>query len=272
MAVKPSTMAYFKKRTRRFIEQDINEKLLRLGTEMAEDVGNLMVEYARNLLKTRATPSPESQGLINQIAESIHLEDVEQRAVFSSTKNNKKIVGGKVMRVPIDKNNLVMFLEYGTGLEGDKNHHPNADNIGWRYAINDGTEKVITMKSGPNYTKRKIYKKWYTKVFSSTQRGFVFKYTGRQYLDRKDKIFKNGFRLDKDDTSTKFSFIRGHIDKKTGKKTADYFRRVGFDSKATPTQTEYAFSSGLKATRFIYDTKTKGLPEILSQYQEEFKK
>jgi hypothetical protein len=32
--------------------------------------------------------------------------------------------------------NLIMFLEYGTGLAGDKHQHPQASKIGWQYAVN----------------------------------------------------------------------------------------------------------------------------------------
>ena len=255
-------LSYQLKRARRAVEQDINEKMLRFGPEASEDIGNLMVEYCRNLLRTRANPAPQSKGIINKIAESIHLEDVKGRAVFSSTKNNKKILGGKILKVPIDKDRLVMFLEYGTGLVSDDEKHPEAGSINWRYAVNDGKPKTIMrkLKRGNSFIKYPVNIDWYTQKFN--RRGFVFKYKGNEYIDRNDVLFSNFYQRFRKQPKPYLS--------KTGKLVQpkqSFYTLYNEEAEST-----YVFSSGLKPIRFIYDTRKQGLPEIISQYREDFKK
>lgn len=279
MAKQHPNMAQTLKRLRRAIEQDINEKMLRLGERASEDIGNAMVDYCKNLLLTRATPAPQSQGLINQIAESIRLEDAngssgKGRAVFSSTKNNRKFLAGKVLKVPIDKDKLVVFLEYGTGLEGanDGKGHPEASAFGWEYAINDGVpremHKTYTFAeiSGDNkqIKSREIFRnqEWYVNKFG--RRGFVFKYKGREYLDSKDIVFKN---VHDDEGSIDGSYLRLVVPKK-GKQKPYWRMNRNQQVKTDATKSTYAFSSGLKPLRFIYDTRKQGLPKIISDYKE----
>jgi hypothetical protein len=269
-------MAYALKRTRRAIEQEINERALRLGEEASDTISQLMVEYCRNLLIQRAEPAPQSMGTISMIAESIHTEKASGneeggRAVFNSTKNNKKRFGGRVMKVPMDKNKLVMFLEYGTGLEGQSNPHPDASSFGWEYAINDGKVKEVNKKYGyienDKLKARKIFRnqEWYVDKFG--RRGFIFRYRGKEYLDSKDIVFKNTYN---EDGPAEGSYALKYIQPKKGKQKP-YWRRNRVIEGLDATKKMYAFSSGLKPLRFIYDTRKNGLPEIIKMLREEYK-
>ena len=128
--------------------------------------------------------------------------------------------------IPEDPEGLVMFLEYGTGLDGDMSGHPE----GWAYAVN---EKDYVTYGG--------------------REGFVFDKTPKDYtpyIDENDvvgltetKVFESERELVKV-TSPRYK-VRAYYRKRPhGAKTFTYKRKR--DNKV--------FSSGLVATKFIYDT------------------
>lgn len=266
-------MAQTLKRWRRAIEQEINERALRLGEETSENIATSVIQYAKDLLKQRTNSSPK----IMQIAESFRVEDAtgengKGRAVFSSTKNKKKRLTGKVVKFPVDKDKLIMFLEYGTGIKGKNNPHPEAGAFGWEYAINDRKTKetmkrygYINYENGEKVAKsRTIFRnqEWYVDKFG--ERGFIFKYKGNEYLDKDDIIFKNMH----DGETSDGSYYTKLVTPKSGKQKP-YWRRNRVNS-LTATKSQYVFSQGIEPVRFIYDTRKNGVPEIIETIRNEF--
>lgn len=219
------------KKARRQFEAVINEACLRRGSEFSRNASEKFVEEARNNLLRDSNPAPESTGLIASIANSITYEE-SKRALYrkGTTKGKPKEVSGYVVRIPIDREGLVMFLEYGTGLNGLRNRNQEAKQIGWEYAVN--RDKYVTF---------------------GTKRGFIFRSTGRNYIDNDDYKFKHRY------LSTT-EFVRGYIrtTKKTGKQTyVKGYRRARRTPKMVEGKKTWVLSSGITPVRFIYRAKNK---------------
>lgn len=242
------------KKFRRDLEYAINEKALRRGYDISFDVAEKFVDLAKNNLD-KAQPAPESQHLIDNIKESIEVEAFAKTGRTLSRRsgeneNKPKFATGAVVRIPIDKEGLVMFLEYGTGLKGLRQPHPESTDskvegfkVGWQYAINRNKTKTVMLRNSRNeliQTTQPCY------IVRDGKRGFVFKYKSGVYIDREDVIFRNEY-------NTKYSWVKGYTDK-NGRVVSPYVR-YHKNIKTYTSKNQYVLSSGITPVRFIYDAK-----------------
>lgn len=203
------------------------------SSKIGERVANAFVESARNKLETRATPKGSSKQLIDNIKRSMYYVKLNDNTYS--------------VRIPMDSEGLVMFLEYGTGLQGTFEPHPEAGDIGWNYAVN-GIKYI-------NY---------------GGKRGFIFKEkdsgNGKrgmrlsQYLDENDIAGLYERREYVSDTQ----WVKGYT-RKDGTVVKRYVRtrpkeKTNLYYQFKPNR---IFSQGLKPVRFIYDTKQQIL-ELLA--------
>ena len=222
-------------KARRNFEAIVNEYALRRGEEFSKRVAERFVEEARKNLLSDSNPAPESVGLISSIASNItYTKSARTLNRKGTTKGKPKVATGYVVKIPMDREGLVMFLEYGTGLNGlrykDKLFKAEASRIGWKYAIN-----------------RENYKTF------GTKRGFIFRSTGKNYIDNDDYKFRHRY------LSTT-EFVRGYIrtTKKTGKQTyVKGYRRARRTPKMVEGKKTWVLSSGITPVRFIYRAKNK---------------
>lgn len=263
------------KKFRRDLDKVINEKILRLGEDVSDAVAYNFVRVAQSKLERYGSQNAEdanSYSKIQQISDSIELVDETKRTLTSGNRY-KKTKTGTTVRIPIDKDKLVLFLEYGTGLEGKNDPHEEANRFGWGYAINDNTVKVTNTKY------RSFVTNWYPSIEGNGfyKRGFVFKYKN-QYLDKNDYIFKNKYSEIKDIVikekfiSVPQTIMHSKLGKEYTRRAYSYLRKLRPDQYITSRieieregKNEYVVSSGLKPARFIYDTKTQ-IRQILRKY------
>ena len=244
--------AKIKKQFRRDLYMTISRELLKHGEEKSLKGAVFFIdEMKKNLDK--ATPAPESQGLISQIKNSFYVEETKRRM-------DGETVKGWNVRIPIDRRGLVLYLEYGTGLTGKKFSHPQLDVmkldrsffaegekstfVTWKYAINYGKTRPVKVKN--RYTNRffEIELPYYTKM--DGEEGFVFRKRPDSYIDVDDKPFKN--RLE-----TKYSWVKGYKDAK-GRVVKPYMR-YHKDTKSYLSKSTYIFTRGLNSIHYIYDAK-----------------
>ena len=263
------------KKFRRDLDKVINEKILRLGEDVSDAVAYNFVRVAQSKLERYGSQNAKdanSYSKIQQISDSIELVDETKRTLTSGNRY-KKTKTGTTVRIPIDKDKLVLFLEYGTGLEGKNDPHEEANRFGWGYAINDNTVKVTNTKY------RSFVTNWYPSIEANGfyRRGFVFKYKN-QYLDKNDNIFKNKYSEIKDIVikekfiSVPQTIMHSKLGKEYTRRAYSYLRKLRPDQYITSqieieheSKNEYVVSSGLKPARFIYDTKTQ-IRQILRKY------
>ena len=259
---KSSEFKYSLKRFRRDLEQVVNEKALKISQELSTKTAFAFQKLARDNLKNFNESSEESQHLVDMVSRNIVVVDANDRQITTthtdSTKTGKnKKVGkftGCAVKVKMDKQGLAMFLEYGTGLEGDANKHPEAKRFNWEYAVNDNTERITTDKSykkdGPNTERRTA---WYPTLFG--KKGFVFKKTSESYFGKSDIKFKNGLY---GVNSQKYIFVPptpmvSKLGKPFTRRQYTYFRRKKKEYEYT--KSDYIISSGIKPVMYIYNAK-----------------
>ena len=279
------------KKFRKDIEQLINERALQVSKGFSKDVAEAFVVNARRKLIQDSVPSSRSIGLVDNIANSIVVEDLSSnpsfgskkkptRTIYSSSKNLPYQVTGSVVRVPVDKDKLVLFLEYGTGLSGKDNPHPEASRVGWEYAINDGTRNEVIRKEG-YYHKYSDWQEWY--FFYGGEKGFAFKPKDNSYIQRYpqiDESFYNArtiyYEEDQLVEYTKEIYVpETQMVSKKGKRftrsSYHYPRKFQRIEKVLVedvdwNDTEYIFTKGIVPVKFIYDTKVK-IREALDKYR-----
>ncbi|CAJ0592332.1 unnamed protein product [Cylicocyclus nassatus] len=177
------------KKYRRNFDEAINEKMMRLGSEVADTVAYAVATKAQDKLiqygATRAKNS-KSMALIQELADSIEIVDEKSRVVSTGSGYYayKKKISGPLVKIPTGKNRIALFLEFGTGLVGANSRSDDikeeSKRFGWRYAINDGTEKTINTLIG------KFKTKWYPTITLESGRkitGFIFRRKGEEYKD-----------------------------------------------------------------------------------------
>ena len=236
----------------------VNNKLVGIGNDMSFLVAEGFVNNARNNLD-RATPAPESAHLIEEIKQSISISPVERK------KDGEKITVGHKVNIPIDNEGLVMFLEYGTGLVGDRNKHPQTDALkaysggrvmNWKYAVNKDKYRPVKMRNKFN-RQVDVNLPYYTE--RDGKKGFVFIKQPNRYIDSNDTVFMNN------PYTSKYSWVRGYEVKN---KDGEVIRRVrpyvryNVKPKTHYYKREYVFSEGLKPTRFIYDAKLQTIQAL----------
>ena len=242
------------KKFRRDLEQSINEKALRRGYETSYDVAERFVEFAKKNLDN-AKPTPESQHLVDQIKDSIEVENFSMTGRTLSRRNGEnpdkpRFQTGAVVRVPIDKDGLVMFLEYGTGLKGKREPHPESVDskfdgfkVGWKYAVNLNNYKTVTLRDDKNKPTQVTQPCYITR---NGKRGFVFKKRDASYIDKEDVLFKNEY-------TSQYRWVKGYTDKNG--RVVKAFTRRNKNPRTYTSKTTYVLSTGITPVRFIYDAK-----------------
>lgn len=239
------------KKFRRDFEENINERALRRGEEISEQIAQKFVGLVKSNLD-RADPAPESKGIIESIKESIHYDKTSRALSRRQSYKGKypKVAEGYVAYIPVDKEGMVMFLEYGTGLKGKENPHPESVEaevegfkIGWRYAVHLNESRPVTHSNrfGKKITENLPY---YVNLFG--KKGFVFKKKNNNYIDREDIVFKS-------EKKVKYNWVKGYV-RKDGTRVKPY-TRYSKKGRTITSKTQYVLSSGIKPTRFVYDAK-----------------
>lgn len=145
------------------------------------------------------------------------------QGIFARRYNGKWRV---VVSRQFDEEGILIFLEYGTGLVGKANKHPEAGKVGWDYAINED-----------DYKRR-----------SNGKTGWFFRPQGLdRYIDKDDiaEIYKRSFKAE---GNKPFSI--------------EYYDRYGNGggglwktNRIAGSTAKVVFSSGIKPVRYLYNTK-----------------
>lgn len=252
-----TTYGAISKLARRRLEKAINERALLLGEKASKVIAEDFAKTAKGILEkysdTNAKDSA-SKSAIQSVSNSITVKKKEGGYKVSNSRQKT----GYTVEVPFgSRNKLAMYLEYGTGLEGDGDEHPEAESLGWRYATKDKTKKTIDSPL-TRVGSRTI--DWYPtlNINGVEKKGFVFKYKG-QYLDKEDILFRNK-RVEKV-PAVKIKMIEEYPShSKYGKPfiVPAHPRRVRYKEKVeVESKQEYAISSGIKPARYIYTSKMK---------------
>lgn len=226
------------KRLEKQLSSALNERAEKLVLGLSDGVVDLFEHNAKQRLRSRATPKEGiSELLVENVCENITHEEMGYYSP-SSGRLTKKIT------VIPDKENLYMFLEYGTGFRGWWNQNPDAHKAGWEYVVN------------PSHHVRK----------EAGIAGWFFNFSGDNYLDKNDE-YPNVVKV----KYTQTTQMGGGFTDKNGRHVRRYRRRrntnkTGEFSEFIKEYTQYkwAFSTGIEAVRYFYDTKQE-LRNVISE-------
>lgn len=208
----------------------IRTKSRNLENEVSLRICECFVKRARARLLQRATPATaESEAQVLELAYSIRTRMLPDGRGYS-------------VRIPADREGLFMFLEFGTGLVGEGQAHPEASNIGWEYGVN--RENYISggwiFNPNPNIPYRFTSKGEMT----YNMRGLepVGEETGFAYIDQNDHYPMRENKKVKSKKGKVYTYVR---------------------------ERNRVFSRGLVPTRYIYDTKQdiKNFYRMLASYK-----
>lgn len=220
------------------IEKYINEKVVNFAGNLTNNLAEAVVAGARKRLLERATPKDEqSKAKIIQLANSIHIGK-------SKDKLSRTVI------IPKGDEGLGMFLEYGTGLVGESNPHPEATKLGWSYAINKQSYRFA--KASPE---------------SMSKLGFIF-HKSNTYLDENDinPLYRRSYKHIKGKVYR--VYVKEYTDK-LGRHRGGYWKTVERKEKDYEYHywyKQWVHSQGLKPLRYVYDTK-RNLNRIIGQYK-----
>lgn len=207
------------------VESFVQDKVQELEKDISSEIAKAIQAGAKNKLINRATPKDStSSSLLLDVSDNILVSEDDY---------------GHYVTVGQDDEGLALFLEYGTGLVGREDPHPDASNVGWNYAVNE-QDYTIARESQ--------YNKW--------KRGFRFK-RFNNYLDVNDvnPIYYHSTKTVKPNVYV--SKTKPHTDKR-GRLISGYerviTRRGGF-YEYHQYYPQWALSQGLKPLRYMYDTK-----------------
>ena len=215
----------------------ISKQSLNFGNKFATLYAEAFVAGARKRLIDRATPrDAQSAELVRELASSIHI--------------GKSSDGSRAVIVPVGREGLGMFLEYGTGLIGEKNEHPSAKRIGWDYAENK--DSYMFCKASPD---------------TMSKFGFIFRRTDN-YLDGNDinPLYRVSYKHTKGKVYRKE--ISGYTDR-LGRKRESYYKTIERKEKEYTYHywyRQWVLSQGLKPLRYMYDTRIS-LSGIVTRYR-----
>ncbi len=209
------------KQTRNRIEDYINERANHKANEITSKIVDLFVKRAKDRLDRFADDESvdgESASLVKALKGNISSEKSDYPKNYN------------VVRFKRDPYGLMMYLEYGTGLVGEQNKHPDADYAGWSYAINRNRYKRLPSMY---YSNTKGYGWFFTRKPTS----FVSKSDVDIHQYTRDEIVK----------------VQQHIVVKRGKRAGtEYDRMQPYHKKSQSSRS--IFTQGIKPVRFIYDT------------------
>ena len=230
----------------------INKYMIDYGVKKSKQLCDTFVDVAKRTLDD-ATPAPESKHFIEEIKSRIKIKKRFRKSSRKGKKINQHLVAYTI-NIPVDSQGLVMFLEYGTGLEGLRDQHEETKTktsfgktfkpkVNWEYAVNKDKQRVVTLRNKFNQTYQDTQPCYITR---NGKRGFVFKKKKNSYIDIKDVEFHNVLEA-------KASWVKGYIDK-NGRVVKPY-ARYHKDTRYYTGKNTYVLSSGLKPVRFIYKAK-----------------
>lgn len=189
----------------------------RICQDLSKKICDVFVDKAKENLN-RATPKDGiSNALVEQVKNNIY-------ASRSASKESKWIIS-----VDRDPEDLCMFLEYGTGLNGGFEPHPEASKIGWDYMVNVDNPKIY---------------KWY-----KNDLGWFFSANKSTYIDEHDEypvVEYKTMGIAEDDV--KPYFRKGKL---VNLKGYHRVRPYYLNGKIKET----VFSHGLYPVRYFYDAK-----------------
>lgn len=211
----------FKKDLRRTVRDRI-EGQDGIGNRLAKALCRTFLDIAGSVLKRKATPNDtHSRNKINEIVDSMYMA------------GGGEYYGVReyIAKIPLDSEGLVMFLEFGTGLIGERQGYDSySEKFQWAYAIHRSKYKTITNTESGNFGKT----------------GWFFTNKNRKYVD------KNDFKVHQIDI-LKRVIKRQVITPQRGNQKKSYVRyqpynihRKGYAS---------VFSEGLKPIRYYYTAK-----------------
>ena len=243
---------------RRLFKQ-INREMIDYGTKKSKKIAEEFVKIAKMNLE-EATPAPESEHFISEIASRIKIKKRFRKASKKGKKINQHLVAYTI-NIPIDKQGLVMYLEYGTGIKGLRDQHEEArkktfsgvpikQKVRWEYAVNRHKYRTVMLKNRYNQRVKVTQPCYFVK---DNHLGFVFKKRKDSYIDADDIQFHNVLEA-------KASWVKGYP--RNGKQVKAYVR-YHKDLRTYTTKNTYVFSQGLTPVRFIYNAK-KEIMHLLS--------
>lgn len=206
---------------RRQLDAVINERANRIKNEVSQKIVKTFEKRAKKRLDNFASgEGSKSANIIYSLKNNIIVD------IYENT-------GEALVRVKMDKEGLMMFLEYGTGIAGSYNEHPEARKIGWLYVTNP-----------------KHYKRPLNTIPSLKYNGYGwFFYKGNTYIGNSD--YENiTFKYSKSQQVSGYTIKHG---KRAGTFVKPYIRNV----KSKPDRViDYAvFTQGIKPLRYMYDTR-----------------
>ncbi len=204
---------------RKNLNEVVEKNIKKASDTIKGKISEKMYELAKDRLYSYNNASEESLEIIDRL--------VENNITLS------KVSG--LVRIKMDPEGLMMFLEYGTGLVGESDPHPEASRDGWSYAT------------------RKGVKGHYKNI--NDRLGFLFYNTGTNYIDN-DDITPVKFKPLKKRRGT--WYIRRNP--KTGRRNVyvkSYVRRKPKEQSTERTKENLVFSEGIYPVRYIYETKQK---------------
>lgn len=214
---------------RKQLENAINRRANNVASEVTNEVVKVFVNRAKGrLLESANDFTGESAGIIKSLTDNIIYEEAPYFQVNKTTKKAEEVTRAFV-RVRRDPQNLLMFLEYGTGIEGSYNEHPEAGSIGWKYVIHP-----------ENYRHA-------GKLIPSLK----YNQMGWFFTRKPMSVIKKDDHENIVVTHKQFQEVKGHI--RNGKPVKSYIRKI--KTKPDRIITNSVFTQGIKPVRFIYETK-----------------
>lgn len=215
------------KKFRRQIEAVVNERANRIANQVSAEIVDIFAQQAKlRLEKASKDFSPESAHIISSLQDNIFVEKQDLSSVNKTTGKKKERIYASV-RIKKDPQNLLMYLEYGTGLVGEKNSHPEAGKVGWEYALN-----------------RENYK---TLPYSNTGQGWFFTKKPNSIILKNDIPIHSYVKTERIVKHQIITIKKGKNAGKTYERNQPYVKRTK--------SSRSVFSEGIKPIRFIYDTK-----------------
>lgn len=212
---------------RRSIEARVNERANRVANEVSGEVVKVFVKRAKKrLINSAKNFTYDTAQNVTRLVDNITYEEQPYFEIGKTTGKPKEVTRAYV-RVRRDPQDLLMYLEYGTGLVGEAHRHPEASKIGWQYGVN--REKYVSLP------KTKTGKGW---IFTRKPTSTVLK----------DDVPIHRYWTER------IIFVNQVITIKKGKNAGKTYKRVQPYHRKTKTS-HSVFSEGMKPVRYIYDTK-----------------
>ena len=201
------------------LEQYINKNIKDMISGLPDEVGETFVKRAQDRLD-RFADSESMDGNSASIVKSL-----KDNITYTKGSEDESSSQGYI-EIKDDSQHLMMFLEYGTGIAGSYNEHPEARKSGWLYAVN------------PTHYKR-------VKGLKYNGYGWFFNKSADSFIG-KDDITNMVI------SHKTFQEVKGYI-RKNGSYVKPYVRQI--KTKPDRIVDKAVLTQGIKPVRFIYDTK-----------------